>query len=117
MAEPPLAVFQEAHRDLSGAKPHLNRFQHHLRCIFPRLRLQSHPFQGVLRDSTHAAMDIREMARKDKVEDPGSDWRAEVLMKWRHGARLAASLPSRAHQVLVPLPEPIEKKRDVAKVV
>src|SRR5205807_1954997 len=83
----------------------------------PGLRLQAHALERGAGDAPHPAVDVREAAAVDDVEDPGRDRRAEVAVERRHRAGLDRPLPARPHHELVALAKARYEGGQLAEVV
>src|SRR5260370_41302989 len=115
MAHAPIAILQEADRHFGGSQFHLHRLQHHLGSVFPGVRLNVHPDQRVARDPAHAAMDIREFAGVEGVEDPGGQRSSEITMQAGHGAVFDVAFEARAHDEFVAFPKFFHERSDLAE--
>jgi len=79
--------------------------------------MQVHALERVTGDPAHAAMDVREAAAEDPVQDPGCDGSPEIAMQGRHRAGLDRPAPAGAHHELVAVMEALDERCQQAEVV
>src|SRR6185369_12648878 len=78
---------------------------------------QIHACERIAGDAPHTAMDVRELAPEDTVEDPRRDRSAKIAVQRRHRPGLDRPAPARAHHELEAFVEALDERRQPPEVV
>ena len=73
--------------------------------------------RGVLADSAHPAVGVRDLDAEEEVEHPGQDRVPDEAVEKRHGVAVDRSLEAGAHDQVVALLEPVDERAELLQRV